>query len=195
MQSLGWTLTRTRSPQAPRAPGWRRPPSCALMRCQVRGQSPMWEPPANANPATLVPAARTHVPRTSLKSKIFLMSSTCFFHVPPPPVSPFSRAMSLLYRLESDCRGAARERRMRREKCLRGDGRRRFKRRGESRWSALRCSRTMWASCRLPRPAASLLYGNWTTQSWTKHGGASACSCQNKSLSNKRYYISTKSYL
>lgn len=44
----------------------------------------------------------THVPSTSLKSNIFLMSSTCFFHVSPLPVSPFSRAMALLYRPKSD---------------------------------------------------------------------------------------------
>lgn len=43
-------------------------------------------------------AASTHVPRTSLKSKIFLMSSTCFFHVSPLPASPFSRAMAPLHR-------------------------------------------------------------------------------------------------
>lgn len=42
----------------------------------------------------------THVPRTSLKSKVFLMSSTCFFHVSPRPGSPFSRAMALLHRPE-----------------------------------------------------------------------------------------------
>lgn len=43
----------------------------------------------------------THVPRSSFKWKIFLMSSICFFHVSPPPVSPFSRAMSLLHRPQS----------------------------------------------------------------------------------------------
>ena len=37
----------------------------------------------------------THVPRTSLKSNMFLMSSTCFFHDPSPPGSPFSLAMSM----------------------------------------------------------------------------------------------------
>lgn len=46
--------------------------------------------------------ACTHVPRTSLKSNIFLMSSTCFFHVSPLPASPFSRAMALLHRPKSD---------------------------------------------------------------------------------------------
>lgn len=55
----------------------------------------------------------THVPRTSLKSKIFLMSSTCFFHVSPLPVSPFSRAMALLYRPKSDRHWAAGGGRMR----------------------------------------------------------------------------------
>lgn len=41
---------------------------------------------SSANPVT-------HVPRTSLKSNIVLMSSTCFFHDPSPD-SPFSFAIS-----------------------------------------------------------------------------------------------------
>lgn len=39
------------------------------------------------------PRSNTHVPRTSLKSNIFLMSSTCFFHEPSTD-SPFSFAIS-----------------------------------------------------------------------------------------------------
>lgn len=47
-----------------------------------------------ANSAQKFPVLlRTHVPRTSLKSKIFLMSSTCFFHEPSLH-SPLSFAIS-----------------------------------------------------------------------------------------------------
>lgn len=49
----------------------------------------------------------THVPRTSLKSKIFLMSSTCFFQDPSLD-SPFSFAISR--------RGGGRRRRRERDR-------------------------------------------------------------------------------
>lgn len=47
---------------------------------------------AEAAPTTLESAAPTYVPRVSLNSKIFLMSSACFFQ--EELLSPFSRAMA-----------------------------------------------------------------------------------------------------
>ena len=148
----------------------------------------VWSPTCTLNPtgSVIVTSQRylklgeapcTHVPRTSLKSKIFLMSSTCFFHVSPLPVSPFSLAMALLYRPKSDRHWAAGGGRMR-SVCVCGGGENKNKkgsifcknkkekwswagseRAGVSRWCALRCCRTMrvllQVTVSLPPPSSS----------------------------------------